>query len=64
MEEVANHLEWQVIALDREGEKIAEITTATRHGHEKFVLRTALKGAIYWVVSQHLVSKYAEGALE
>lgn len=58
MEEIADHSEWVIMAYNHDGEMIAQKTTATKHGHSKFMLRTAIMGAAHWGVLQLLKNRY------
>ena len=58
MEEIADHDEWVIMAYDVNGNMIAQKTTATKHGHTKFMLKTAIMGAAHWGVLQVLKNRY------
>lgn len=58
MEEIADHSEWVIMAYDNDGNMIAQKTTATKHGHSKFMLKTAIMGAAHWGVLQVLTNRY------
>lgn len=53
MEEFTTLMGWVVEAYDTESRLVNEMTNVTRHGLEKFMMRTALAdGATYWKITE------------